>query len=68
MGIQKVAKDVILDEISENSHPEKVEDVIFWALKYYADNFPNPTWGKIIASAIVARISEEEAKYESLNN
>ena len=68
MGIQKVAKDVILDEILEDSHPEKVEDVIFWALKYYADNFPGPTWGKTIASAIVARIIEEEAKYESLDN
>lgn len=68
MGIQKIAKEVILDEIAENAHPEKVEDVIFWALKYYADNYPDPTWGKTIAKAIVSRINEEESKYESLNN
>ena len=68
MGIQKIAKEIILDEIEENSHPERVEDVIFWALKYCADNFPSQTWGKAIASAIVSRISEEEARYESTNN
>jgi len=68
MGIQKIAKHIISDELEENAHPEKVEDVIFWALEYYADNYPQPTWGKTIAKSIVSRIKEEEAVYERENN
>lgn len=68
MGIQKVAKQIILEELEENTHPEKVEDVIFWALEYYANTFPSPTFGKVIAASIVSRINEAEAEYEALNN
>lgn len=68
MGIQKIAKQIILEELEENTHPEKVEDVIFWALEYYAKNFPDPTFGKSIASAIVSRINDAEIEYEELNN
>lgn len=68
MGIQRIAKQIILEELDENTHPEKVEDVIFWALKYYAEKFEAPTFGKVIANSIVTRIEEEECKYESLNN
>lgn len=68
MGIQKIAKEIIFEELEENTHPEKVEDVIFWALEYYANNFPEPTFGKVIASAIVGRIKDAEAESEALNN
>ena len=27
------AKEILLDELNEQGHPEKVEDVIFWALE-----------------------------------
>jgi len=68
MGIQNVAKRVLLDELEENFHPEKVEDVIFWALKYYAENYQDQTFGKVIASSIVSRIEEEERNYQQSQN
>ncbi|MEL6803241.1 MAG: hypothetical protein AAFO91_05565, partial [Bacteroidota bacterium] len=64
MGIQKIAKEIILDELDENMHMEKVEDVIFWALEHYA-NQGHGTLGEIIAYSIVQRIKEEEAKYSA---
>lgn len=67
MGIQKVAKQVILDELEEQTHPEAVEDVIFWALEEYGKNHPD-SWGGLIARAIVSRIKEEEGEYQSKNN
>ncbi len=33
--MSELSKNIILDELSENSHIEKVEDVIFWALEHY---------------------------------
>lgn len=48
-----------LDELNEQSHPEKVEDVIFWALEHYANTEPR-TWGRTIAYAIKERILEAE--------
>lgn len=59
------AKRILLEELEENSHPEKVEDVIFWALEHYANSEPKDTWGKTIAYAIKQRILDEERK---LNN
>lgn len=56
------SKKILLDELSEQGHPEKVEDVIFWALKYYAKSNPEDTWGKTIAFAITERILEAEKK------
>jgi len=60
------AKQILLDELKEQSHPEKVEDVIFWALEHYAQSEPKGTWGRTIAYAIKERILESE-KY-SLEN
>ena len=53
------AKEVILEELREQRHPERVEDVIFWALEYYSNKKEN-TWGKIIAKCIVDDIKESE--------
>ena len=56
------AKEIILEELKEQIHPERVEDVIFWVLEYYSNKKEN-TWGKIIAKYIVDRIknsTEEE--------
>ncbi|WP_413513242.1 hypothetical protein [Myroides odoratus] len=62
MVTDTVSKRVILEELEENTHPEMVEDVIVWALEYYAENKKENTWGKTIAGAIVNRIKTEEAK------
>jgi len=55
-----IAKEVLLDELNEQGHPEKVEDVIFWALEYYAESEPKGTWGRSIAYSIKERILEAE--------
>lgn len=59
-----IAKRIILDELEEQSHPEKVEDVIFWALEYYAQNRKHGTWGETIAYSIKERILDEEKAEE----
>lgn len=59
------AKQIILEELDEQRHPEKVEDVIFWALEYYSKR-EGETWGKTIASAIVETIKESEGKNEEI--
>ena len=53
------AKEIILDELNEQMHPEKVEDVIFWALEHYV-NRKEGTWGERVAYWIVQRIKEAE--------
>lgn len=63
-----IAKSVLIEELEEQSHPEKVEDVIFWALEFYAQNKSEPTFGKLIASAIVARIKEVEGEIRAKSN
>jgi hypothetical protein len=55
-----IAKDIILEELSEQGHSERVEDVIFWALEHYAKSEPKGTWGRNIAYAIKERILELE--------
>lgn len=55
-----IAKKVLIDELNEQAHPEKVEDVIFWALDHYSKSKPEGTWGRTIAFAIKERILEEE--------
>ena len=57
------AKEILLDELYENSHPEKVEDVIFWALEHYAKSEPKGTWGRTIAFSIVERIKDAEKDF-----
>lgn len=53
-----IAKNILLDELQENSHIEKVEDVIFWALENYAKT--KKTNGSVVAYAIIERIKENE--------
>jgi hypothetical protein len=55
------AKEILIEELNEDMHPEKVEDVIFWALEYYVKHRRNGTWGETIAYAIVERIKEAES-------
>ena len=58
--MRKIAKEIILDELIENSHIENVEDVIFWALEdYYKTKDTN---GSIVAYAIIQRIKDAELK------
>lgn len=54
------AKEILLDELNEQGHPEKVEDVIFWALSHYAATKPAGTFGRMIAYTIKERILEAE--------
>ena len=54
------SKEILLEELNEQGHPEKVEDVIFWALEEYAKSEPKGTWGRTIAYAIKERILEAE--------
>ncbi|MFD0701761.1 hypothetical protein [Myroides pelagicus] len=58
---ETVAKDIIIDELNEQGHPVMVEDVIVWALEFYADMKPG-YGGAMVASYIVGRIKEEETK------
>lgn len=57
------AKQTILTLLHEQGHPEKVENVIVWALDHYAKKGDN-TMGEIIAYAMVKSIrkAEKEAK------
>ncbi|MGJ7024953.1 hypothetical protein [Petrimonas sulfuriphila] len=57
----KTAKEILIEELNEDMHPEKVEDVIFWALEYYVKHRRKGTWGEAIAYAIVERIKEAES-------
>ena len=54
------AKEVLLFELDEQMHPERVEDVIYWALKYYYENRKKGTWGETIAYYLVKTIEEAE--------
>jgi len=60
------AKEILLDELTEQGHPEKVEDVIFWALEAYAKSEPKGTWGRTIAYAIKQRIIDAEKSESAL--
>ena len=54
-----ISKRILLNELSEQMHTEYVEDVMFWALEYYAKRGEGTT-GEMIAFAIAQRISDEE--------
>ena len=56
------SKEIIIDELNEQGHPEQVEHVIFRALEHYAKRGEG-TWGETIASCIVDRIKESEQGY-----
>lgn len=60
-----LAKEILLDELNEQAHPERVEDVLFWALEYYCENSKKGTWGETIAFSIKQRILDAEKDYTS---
>lgn len=59
-----IAKEILLDELHEQTHPIAVEQVIFWALEHYAHSAPRDTMGRVIAYAIAERIKEDSNKTE----
>lgn len=65
--MSNLSRKIILDELIENSHVEKVEDVIFWALEYYYKN--KKSNGTLVAYSIIQRIkdAEREGDEEFLN-
>lgn len=68
MAKDTIAKKVILEELEEQAHPEPVEDVIFWALEFYAENKKDQSWGKTIAAAIVQNIKDTEREVRTKSN
>ena len=66
-GVSHIAHEVLLDEFDENTHMERVEDVIVWALEHYAKTKVGTT-GAAVAYAIVERIHEEETRHQEQNN
>ena len=63
-----ISKEILLDELNEQTHPEKVEDVILWALEFYAKSEPKETWGRTIAFAIKERILEAKKNVSSVDS
>lgn len=61
--MSKLSKRIILDELLENSHVEKVEDVIFWALEAYCEN--GKTNGSLVAYSIKERIKDAERENDN---
>ena len=59
------AKEILLQELNEQIHPEKVEDVIFWALENYVKSQPKKTLGRAIAYSIKERILQAESEMYS---
>lgn len=57
-----IAKEVLIEELEEQIHPENVEDVIFWALEFYVKNKKEETMGKLVASYLVKKIEDTENK------
>ena len=56
-----LTKKILIDELLEDSHPQPVEEVIFFALAEYAKN-NKQNWNGTIAFAVSKRI--EDAKNE----
>ena len=57
-------KEILIEELEESTHIERVEDVIYWALEAYCkDRYSN---GSMVAYAIKDRIDRnEKSKCES---
>ena len=64
MAGQTIASKVIKNELKEQMHPVRTEDVIFWALEYYMEHKAGQTIGKAVAFDIVHKILDAEAKGE----
>jgi hypothetical protein len=56
-------KEILLEELYEQVHPEDVEQVIFLALDYYAQNAAKSQWATIVASVLRDRIKEEASDF-----
>lgn len=56
------SKDFLLEELKEQGHSERVEDVIFWALEAHckSDTIKNET-AKMVATSIVERIVDAQS-------
>ena len=63
-----ICKRMLLQELNECIHHERIEDVIFWALEFYAENKKEDTTGKEIAFCITESIKDEEKRIESIKN
>lgn len=63
-----ISRQEIIRQLEDQDHPEKVEDVIFWALDHYAKSEPKGTLGRIIASSIVQSIKDEEERIRTISN
>jgi len=63
-----ISKIEIIRQLHEQEHPEKVEDVIFWALEHYAKSELKGTLGRIVASSIVQSIKDEEKRIRTISN
>jgi len=62
---KSIAKKVLLKALKEQPYPAPVENVIFWALEYYATK-PEDTFGKTISYSIKEKILKAEAKAKRL--
>jgi hypothetical protein len=64
METMSIAKEILLDELNEQTHPVNVEDVIFLALEAYANTDSKTktvvSWEKVVAYSIIDRILEAE--------
>ncbi len=63
-----ICKKEIIRQLEEQEHPERVEDVISWALEHYVKSEPKGTFGRIIASSIVQSIKDEEKRIRTISN
>ena len=61
-----LSKRILIDELIEQGHPEQVENVIYHALKDYAEN-NKQTWSGAIAFAIKSRLEDAEASPALMN-
>ena len=62
--MKDIARKILIDELIENSHVEKVEDVIFWALDKYQKDMKY-TSGSVVAFSITQRILHAEKHKET---
>tara|TARA_R110002020_G_scaffold318905_7_gene534550 strand:- start:7626 stop:7844 length:219 start_codon:yes stop_codon:yes gene_type:complete len=57
---------ILIDELIEQGHPEQVENVIYHALKDYAEN-NKQTWSGAIAFSIKSRLEDAEERPALMN-
>lgn len=62
--MSSIAKEILVDELIEQGHPESVESVIYEALEDYYKQYKS-TFAGAIAYSICKRIDKGEAKGSS---